>query len=316
MKKQEELIERYISLYKILCQKCKFDKFEFENRILALKNLNTIDVIEDLNFQLINAVKIYDIITKNFNNTEYLNNYLKKYFSILESDNYIKMIGNLSISNKIYMDKLLLIDFYKKYFDDEHMYLRINSSLRPVELAYPQYIGFSYRKNSSVDPVDAFEKSILASIFNLGSIIMNKIKSINLGSDGDFFRVNQDHVDLAANIKDISENEASFQYVVNMFFKVIYESSGVDNNKVYMFAQKNNVPRVKEILDIIKALRGFNFHDCDHLDSKKKSMVIKYMKDKIGKNYPIIKSDWTKLQLALYHDVDELLTLISDNMKK
>lgn len=106
-----------------------------------------------------------------------------------------------------------------------------------------------------------------------------------------------------------------------MLYKGLYEctnviksAEGKDNNVLYSLAKKYNVNSFG--MDLIKYYRLSEQHALEKSDYKKTNKLYEFHKKVIKKSIPTKKSEYVKIQYALYEEIYAMLNGIFDNMNK
>lgn len=289
----------------------------YETFNLKIENYNILKMIEFIgyklpsyNSKLNDILLLYDAINKKINDEKIISYIFLRYFEIinkkidkctdLKTQEYINIITKINLEMFQNINELLKD---KKNINCT----KINLDLKPVESIIPQYTGYAFRTESNVSIESAYELSILNKIEEYAVGIFNLIKIIN-NKNSNFIEVTEDTLDLALNIKNIMCNEEGFQSIINLFFKAIYENSGVECNRIYAL----NDCKVSEFLDIIKNIRACFDHSKSKMNKNRIKKMYKYIKEKIGIEYPITRKDWVNLQCSLYKDLIDTLKRIND----
>lgn len=292
--------------------RCKKEQLQ---DILKIESISDYDYYKTLNesYKIFNQIEKYDFFFK-----EDYEESLKLYSDTI--DKILDSINNNLINNKTfeyYILKLSLINDTIHYYDNifkniDHskkisinIDVNINTSLFfNYEMIY-KYMLFAFKSKKRIK--DSYKNSLPSKIEEAAIKINELMKNINIIylklHNKEFFKYQQDTVDLAANIRNMAKDDIGINALCGYLYKGIYESSCDGGNcKIYTkFASID-----KGIIDIIKMYRNFNEHEMRN-NPKKINVVLDYNMSVIGKYIPDKESDYLKIQLDIYNKIIDLL---------
>lgn len=288
--------------------------FEYNNKLIEYseKNHNFNYIASTINYynsfsEILNSVSSLGLDKK----IHFFANYnIKKYsdFSNIKNLQYFSIINNINASSFENLKTILEIYQIKNLSLDE-------APLRPIEKVIPQFIGYSFKDDSKISVDEAYEDSYISKIVDLSFSIFNTFKAINQIVPG-FFNYCDSTLDLSYYLKDIADDERKFSYIVNTFFKAIYESSGIDSNKIFKISEICCNKDISSDLLLIKYLRNYTDHVSEKLSKDKIKKVHAFFDSAIGSVIPVKKNEWILSQYHLYLHVDKLLKLVLEELKK
>lgn len=226
-----------------------------------------------------------------------------------------KNIEYLVLTNEINLEKIKFLENLQ--IDNiEIEYIESNTNgLIPAEQILSKYISYAYSKSSKYSLTKAYEKSNIKKIQNLGENIINYIKDINLitfEQKGRYiFDTDLELVTLAQNIKNIVQSKEGFKFLSDYLYQGIYESAGGDNNRLY--ALTNHYQIDDNIISNIKSFRNLFDHRIKN-GTKKVTKDIGYFEKTIKKKLPDCPSEWVKVQLQIYTDLENMLKQIFNKL--
>jgi len=260
---------------------------------------------------------------------EKINEYNKDYDSIVL--NSLKKIENLKYQEYIFLSTSILKDNYEKiekiknifdyknitYSNIEEKNIEEKNLTSQIE-AVPKYLCYAYSNTSNVTLSEAYEKSLIKSISDLGLDIINSFVNINklyyAANKKNIYADNcNDFGIISVNIRDIADSELKFKNLISMLYKGIYEFTNSHNNNIfYELAKKFKVDSIG--LDLIKWYRALDEHSTDKTDEKKINNIYEFNLSVINKKIPEKPSDYVKLQHALYEKLYNMLSSILKNL--
>lgn len=230
--------------------------------------------------------------------------YLEIYEKYLDKDNLNnKRIEYISLINKLFLDNSCVKNNNGEY--------EISTNLKLPEKVIPTYISYYFRENSNVSINDAYEKSYIKEINDLSKDIISNMKKVNLLSKEGVFKTNEDRIELAYNIRNIADNELGFNDLINYFYKGLFENSNKGNDNYIIKLLGGDA----DIIMIIKYYRNYYDHEIDNNKDRKIKAIIEYNKKSIGNSFPLKKSDWVKLQLSLYRNINSILIKVIEKLR-
>ena len=258
------------------------------------------------------------------------NLFYKRYIKNYNTIYYDKMLKSL---NKIYNNKYqeyieLSSDIYKDYFESisdvfnkidkkESIIDDISKKMLTTQIeAIPKYVSYAYSEKSDVSIEEAYDKSDIKKISDLGKDIITNMININklykYKNEKNIWNDNSsDFAELSLNIRNVADSEDNNKLLITLLFKGIYEyTNDGDNNMLYSLANDNNICAFG--LDIIKAYRNVHEHALTKTDKKKINMVYTFNQKYIGKKIPQKPSEYCAIQLALYEEINNFLKEILD----
>lgn len=264
-----------------------FNKFAYNLNSLSTSINNTIGLAYITSYQKI------------------INSYTKKEILTANQLDYLTIIGD------IYNNKIETLSYLNNN-EETCNQVEQNQKLKSSESLVPIYYGYTYRKNSSETLKEVYTNSDFEVISISGRNIvkrMNDINTIYFKENGEYlFKYNPETHELAYNIGNAAQNVLGFKYIIDLFFKGIYESSGSGNNKILNM----KLPCCSTMM-LIKYFRNYFDHEQSN-GTKKIKEVLNYIKEKIGKNLPDKPKEWLKLQACLYKDIEMMLDEIYNNL--
>lgn len=326
LRKQLSIIESFSK--KMNLYTSNFNKFDtialqlsnIDNKILQISNLYKIisenqNVCDRLSSIIENNGKIFK---ESLNDELIKDNYKKLNLYVLNSYiNTFEKYINKSIKNTKYDEILNIIQ------NNTFNRLAINSIIEKnikhdvnekivfeftTDDTIIQYLGYSFRENSNTSFETEYDKYYLDEVSSLGRIIIEKINKINelynLVLDSDFFEYNMEMTSLAVKITYPTKNKLEFSDLLSNIYKSIYEGSGGDNNKIYNLLPDN------ETLTLIKHFRQYFEHSSTKTKKKRVNNVNLYLLKVLGTTMPTKWNEFVKLQVAIYRDIDGMLTKI------
>lgn len=294
--------------------------FEIINNIEALtKSQNNLSkLIENISeqnknyFKLINSINIISIKPE-FLNINFENDNEDEIRKLNKNLEYITLVNNINYDRLNSINNLSQKLHYTIDKEDE---FTINTNLVPVEKVLPNFISYAYCKNSKYTLTEAYEKSDFKRIEQVATNILSYIDKINLltyqRDKCNVFEWSREIFLLSNNIKNIVQNEDGFKNLVDLLFKGIYESSGTNNNRLILLMKHYNIEEHPIFLNI-KYFRNFFGHRIKE-NYKKTNRAISYFAKVIQKKYPVLPSDWVKIQLQIYIDIEDMLKIIYDSL--
>lgn len=149
----------------------------------------------------------------------------------------------------------------------------------------------------------------------MGENIINYINKINLlvfnRQKELLFKENRELILLTLNIKKIALNRDGFNKISNFLYQGIYESSGADENKLYFLTKYYQID--DKIIDKIKYFRNFFDHELSN-NPKKSKEILNYIDSIINRKIPSLPSEWIKVQLQFYIDLESMLKRVYDKL--
>lgn len=197
--------------------------------------------------------------------------------------------------------------------------LKYNYELLTTQIkAIPKYLSYAYSNKSKLTMSEAYDKSIIKEISDMGNDIILKIASIN-----DLYyqdtgknitkKCSTDFGLIAVNIKDIADDESKFKSLITKLFNGIYEfTNDGNNNNLYKLSKEYNVDTLG--LDLIKWYRLIYQHSTDVTDKQRLSSVYSFNKSIIKKRIPDKPSEYVRLQHGLYKVFLNMLNQIYENL--
>lgn len=283
---------------------------ETQSYISLISNKNISSLMNETinNFNIINSVAETFQSVKPLNDTiKVLNKTIKK-----EPENYNKILKQVEFT-KIITETILREENFIKSIAETIPNSNINSTqnkiynIKTISESIPLYISYSKREDRDIPPTEAFEKSSLNNIMELSKRIKDTMKSINITYNKlhqkDLFKCDQNYAEMLYYIKGILDSEEKISGLTTHLYKVIYEGSNIENNKIYNMKSINT-----KYLDMIKWMRQY-FH---HKDGKNNTKVEDYIKQSINVHYPSKPSEWLKFQEQIYKDLLKFLEDILD----
>ena len=280
-----------------------------------------------------NTENILNKICYNYNSNilfkQYDSQYIYTIIKILGNLKNTKYLDYMNLSNKIYnnnQDEIIKpIENEHKKIDD----IKLVDSLNEIDSsniltsqydAIPKYVSFAFAKKSNYSIEEAYDKSIIKEISDVGKNIIKNLlclkkiyknkygKDLIQDSDMDEF------VELANNIQSIAENDAALEVIINKLFRVLieccYEPANEENkktNKIYELCEEIGAPKFG--IDLIKWFRSKYDHIPREVNKKQRKKIENYIKETIKKEIPIKNSDFVKIQKSIYVEINN--TLIS-----
>lgn len=292
-----------------------------------MKKRKEYDILQiDKRIKQVTDRKYYDILINSFKTLEQPNiinefliedskEWLQAYADVI--DKIIDLVNEKEFNQKTYeyyILKIVLmndtINYYNKLYKNINRKLKININ---YNLSFNfqilnKYLLFAFRSNKRVET--SYENSILSKIDEEAIKINELMKKINLikfnKTKKEFFKYGQETVDLAANIRSITEDETSLNILINYLYKGIYESS-CDSNQCKIYTDFPNIDTFA--LDLIKKYRGFFDHELRN-NTKKLTTVMEFNESIISKSLPDKKPDYVKIQYNMYIKIREMLESI------
>ena len=297
------------------------------NEYNSLSNINR--AIENINNYYDKVNKTISLLSSN-NLAKYINDYSSMYNSIINES--IKKIDNfkyqeyIELSTNILKKNIDRINEFSKIFnfakysidDNEQDKELENTKLTTQIEAIPKFLSYAYANNSKVSLEEAYEKSKLKEIDDMGYKIIKRLIDINkiysIKGNAKFHIDNCNDFGLAAvSIRDIADNEYKFKNLISMLYMGIFEFTNIKNNNIiYKLAKEYNINTIG--LDLIKWFRTLEQHTSSIADEKKISEVYQFSENTINKKIPTKPSDFVKLQFAIYEKLLIMLEQIFEQL--
>ncbi len=300
----------------------------------TVEKMNNLYSLNGIN-RIMDSINNYSNVINNVFTSKSLDNfvfYINKYNDIYNSVlidsfkkiNNIKYQEYIDLSTNIIVENLDRINKIAESFDFSTLNNSSKQQCFDNELlttqieAVPRYLSYAYANNSKTSLEEAYEKSTIKEIADMGNSIIMRIADINklynIENESNIYGTNCDDFGIiAVSIKDIADTDLKFKNLISMLYKGIYEFTNKGkNNILYELSKKNNID--SSGLDLIKWFRTIDEHSRDKTDKDKIQKVYSFTLELIRKKIPEKPSDYVKIQHAIYSKLLNLLNQIFEAM--